>query len=230
MGVMELSLSLLLYERCVMVELLPLDLSDVVVRPERTDSSDGLTLRRLSCRRLTPPVLCLGERRYTTLASSPFLVLRVELRSDPRVLGRELVGLSFDDSSMRLSFGKKRPKSLSAFGDSTFSLTIVLTACSCRRDLFFVRLLLGGESSTSIHSFVVLPCSLQAGLGPVLLLLVASVPGLTVFATSSAGLETISLGGTGGEARSVHPGYEKVPHVSRRCCVKYCIRPTETRL
>lgn len=46
------------YDCCVMVELLPLDLSDIPVEPDTTDSSEGLILKPFSARLCAAPVLC----------------------------------------------------------------------------------------------------------------------------------------------------------------------------
>ena len=99
------------------VELLPLDLSEVPVRLVNTDSKDGFTLRTASVRLETPPVRYRTGRRYTELASSRLdrLVALPSFwwrRSEPRVLGLEVVTDSLA-SNMRLKLGKKRPSSLS---------------------------------------------------------------------------------------------------------------------
>jgi len=202
-GVVELSLLRRSYDRCVTVELLPLDRSVLAVKPESTDRRDGFVFLELpSLRRCTPPVRCFAGRRYIEFVSSRWrwrfagLFSLCLLVSEPLVLGREPVGSSLA-SSIRLNPGIKRmssprlPRSLVwlrlEYGD---------LLGSSRRDEFRFedRLRLGGDSSMSVHSDELdRPCSRETGEGPAGRLLL-------LFAASSVGLETTSLGGTGGEA------------------------------
>jgi len=69
-GVFELSLLRLSYDCCVIVEPLPLDLSDAPVRLDNTESKEGLIWRWLSLRLRTPLARCLTGRLYIELRSS----------------------------------------------------------------------------------------------------------------------------------------------------------------
>lgn len=61
-GVLELSLLRLSYDRWVMVEPLPLDLSELPVRLVNTESNEGFTFSKLSFLRDVALVLCLTGR------------------------------------------------------------------------------------------------------------------------------------------------------------------------
>lgn len=118
------------------------------------------------------------------------------------MLGLELVTDS-PASSIRLRRGKYRPKSLLLSWGRVWEAYEDPDGLSWRcedrlEDLFR----LGGESSISIQSDEVdRPCSWDTALGPAALrLLLTNELCPLLFAASSAGLETISFGGTGGEA------------------------------
>lgn len=175
-------------------------LSELPVKLVRTDNKEGLTLNVGSCRRETPPTRCLTGRRYpleivelssrcrrrwcvTTLPSRCFR------ESEPLVPGREAGLDSFDDSNIRVRLGKNRLTSLSVL------LRLLLLLLSSR---FLVRRLrrrgVWFSSSTSIHSGASdLPLSAELS---VLLRLLDARVGLGGAATSSAGRETTSFGGT----------------------------------
>ena len=206
-GVLELSLPRRLYDRCVMVELLPLDLSLVLVRPDSTDSRDGLIFSTDSALLGTPPERWRAGRRCIDPVSSRCLGL-LELLS-LCLLRPDPLTLDSVPSSILLNLGKNLPMSLSdATLDcrETVGLPVPVVDCppeTCveRLDL---RLRLTGSSSKSSQS----AGSLTAGLGPDNRFLVVggslwSFP----FAIwwSSAGSDMITRGGTGGDVR---PGYE----------------------
>ena len=189
------------------VVLLSLDLSEVLVKLESTDSKDGLTLNPLSGRLCTPPDLCLTGRRYPTETSSRCRCLRAVLlrASDPLVLGRD-VALDSLNSSIRLSLGRKPPTTLSVFLlprllDNELDRSDVRFGCLLRRP--------GASSLALAHSTAAcLPTPLTAELSVLLRLLDARVGLIDVFATSSCGRETMSLGGTRGDARAATSVYE----------------------
>ena len=129
--------------------------------------------------------------------------------SEPLVLGREPVGSSLA-SSIRLNPGINRmssPRLPRSFVWPWLEYGDLLGSSRRVESRFDDRLRLGGDSSTSVHSDELdRPCPRETGEGPAGRLLL-------LFAASSVGLETTSLGGTGGEVSSAVSDCQTAPHV-----------------
>jgi len=116
-GGLRLATNFLLYDCCVMVELLPLDMPDTCVEPESTETREGFDrLRRLFTRRCDGPRFGLASGVFSVVVSPVVELLErsgvwvfLEGVADGRLRLRDLVSFT---SSIRLSLGKKSAVSL----------------------------------------------------------------------------------------------------------------------